>query len=42
LQSIIGNSLNITASAQPYYKLEDWSAYPQLLAGHVSQRGAFL
>jgi hypothetical protein len=42
LQSIIGDSLNITTSAQPYYKLEDWSAYPKLLAAHVGEAGAFL
>lgn len=42
LQSIIGDSLNITASAQPYYKLENWSMYPKLLAAHVVKAGAFL
>lgn len=42
LQSIIGDSLNITASAQPYYKLEDWSAYAKLLAAHLGETGAFL
>jgi hypothetical protein len=42
LQSIVGESPNLTASAQPYYKLEDWGAYPRLLAAHVSNAGAFL
>jgi hypothetical protein len=42
LQSILGGSLNIAASAQPYYKVEDWSAYPRLLAAHVGNGGAFL
>jgi hypothetical protein len=35
LQAIIGDSPNITASAMPYYKLEDWGLYPRLLAAHV-------
>lgn len=42
LQSIIGDSLNVMASAQPYYKLEDWSVYPKLLAAHIGNAGAFL
>lgn len=42
LQSIVGDSVNITASAQPYYKFQDWSVYPKLLAVHVGQAGAFL
>jgi hypothetical protein len=29
-------------SAQPYYKIDDWSAYPKLLGAHVGKAGAFL
>jgi len=41
LQAIVGDKPNITA-AQPYYKLEDWRVYPELLAAHVEKSGAFL
>jgi hypothetical protein len=42
LQDIIGDVTNITASAQPYYKIDDWTAYPKLLAAHVGKAGSFL
>jgi hypothetical protein len=42
LQSLIGESPNITTSAQPYYKLEDWAIYPKILAAHVGKSGAYL
>jgi hypothetical protein len=37
LQMILGSSANITASAQPYNKIEDWGVYPKLLAAHVGK-----
>ncbi len=42
LQALIGESMNITASAQPYYKFEDWGIYPKLLAAHVGKSGSYL
>lgn len=42
LQTLIGDAMNVTTSAQPYYKLEDWTIYPRLLAAHVGGAGAFL
>ena len=42
LQTLVGDTLNISASAQPYYKLEDWDIYPRLLATHVGKSGTFL
>lgn len=42
LQTVIGGALNITTSAQPYYKLEDWTVYPRLLGAHVGGGGGFL
>jgi hypothetical protein len=42
LQGLLGERMNITTSAQPYYKLEDWTIYPRLLAAHVAGSGAFL
>ncbi|HEV3262576.1 MAG TPA: hypothetical protein VG013_37335 [Gemmataceae bacterium] len=42
LQSIIGDSLNNTASAQPYYRPEDWTADPKWSAVHVGEAGPFL
>lgn len=41
LQRIIGESLDITTSAQPYYKIEDWNIYPGLLA-EIVESGAFI
>ena len=41
LQSLIGESPNIIPSAQPYFKIEDWTVYPRLLAV-IAQSGAFL
>ncbi len=41
LQSLIGESPNIVPSAQPYFKIEDWTVYPRLLA-EISRSGAFL
>ncbi len=42
LQTIIGDAINITASAQPYYKIDDWVVYLKLLAFHVGNAGSFL
>jgi hypothetical protein len=42
LQAILGDSTNITASAQPYNKIDDWSVYPKLLAVHVGKAGTFM
>lgn len=42
LQSVLGDSTNITASAQPYNKLDDWNVYPKLLAAHVGKGGSFM
>ena len=42
LQTLIGDTMNIITSAQPYYRLEDRTVYPQLLAAHVGGGGAFL
>jgi hypothetical protein len=42
LQAIVGDNPNITTSAMPYYRLDDWGVYPRLLAAHVGQQGAFL
>ena len=40
LQRCIGEEPNIVPSAQPYFKLTDWSVYPKLLA--VVTRGGLL
>jgi hypothetical protein len=42
LQAILGDSTNVTTSAQPYNKIEDWSVYPKLLAVHVGRAGTFM
>jgi hypothetical protein len=42
VQTLIGESINVTASAQPYYKFEDWDLYPKLLAAHVGKSGSYL
>jgi hypothetical protein len=42
LQDLVGEGTNITASAQPYYKFEDWTLYAKLLAAHVGKAGSFL
>lgn len=41
LQAILGDSLDITKSAIPYYKIEDWTIYPRLLA-EIVESGAFI
>jgi hypothetical protein len=41
LQSFIGDSPNIVPSAQPYFKIEDWTVYPRLI-GKIAVSGAFL
>jgi hypothetical protein len=41
LQSFIGESPNITPSAQPKFKIEDWNVYPRLLA-HIAKFGTFI
>ncbi len=42
LQTILGDSTNVTSSAQPYNKIDDWSVYPKLLAVHVGKAGSFM
>ncbi len=41
LQSFIGESPNLSPSAQPYFKIENWNVYPRLLA-HVGKSGTFI
>jgi hypothetical protein len=41
LQQIVGAEPNMVPSAQPYFKLENWGVYPNLLALVVT-RGGFL
>ena len=42
LQTIVGAKPDLMTSALPYFKLDDWSIYPQLLANHLSNGGYFL
>jgi hypothetical protein len=41
LQSFVGESPNLSPSAQPYFKIENWNVYPRLLA-HVGKSGTFI